>query len=203
MSTLVTEIDLLRPDATRAQLEAAAVDARARSAAVLVVHSCWTRLAADLLDGSNTRLGVLVGAPGGASTTLAKMFEADQAIEAGARRIESPLNVGALKSGLLEFVKDDIAGVLNSCRRVKRKQAELYVRLDLSLIDATEQRLAAEVVRAVQANGVSLTHAGASVTADDVVRFRAALGPEIAIKVCGTNLDAAALCAAGASSLEA
>jgi deoxyribose-phosphate aldolase len=128
------------------------------------------------------------------------MFEADQAIEAGARRIESPLNVGALKSGLLEFVKDDIAGVLNSCRRIKRKQAELYVRLDLSLIDATEQRLAAEVVRAVRADGVSLAHAGTSVTADDVGRLRAALGPEIAIKVCGANLDEAALRAAGATS---
>ena len=75
MSTFVTEIDLLQPDVTRAQLEAAAADARARSAAVLMVHSCWTRLAADLLDGSNTRLGVLVGAPGGASTTLAKMLQ--------------------------------------------------------------------------------------------------------------------------------
>jgi deoxyribose-phosphate aldolase len=203
MSTFVTEIDLLRPDVTRAQLEAAAADARARSAVVLVVHSCWTRLAADLLGGSGTRLGVLVGAPGGASTTLAKMFESDQAIEAGARRIESPLNVGALKSGLLEFVKDDIAGVLNSCRRIKRKQAELYVRLDLSLIDATEQRLAAEIVRAVHADGVSLTHAGAPVTADDVGRLRAALGPEIAIKVCGANLDEAALRAAGATSFAA
>lgn len=199
----MTEIDLLRPDVTRAQLEAASADARARSAAVLVVHSCWTRLAADLLDGSNTRLGVLVGAPGGASTTLAKMFESDQAIEAGARRVESPLNVGALKSGLLEFVKDDIAGVLNSCRRIKRKQAELYVRLDLSLIDATEQRLAAEIVRSVRADGVSLTHAGAPVTADDVGRFRAVFGPEFAIKVCGANLDTAALRAAGATSFTA
>ena len=100
-------------------------------------------------------------------------------------------------------MKDDIAGVLNSCRRIKRKQAELYVRLDLSLIDATEQRLAAEIVRAIQADGVSLAHAGAPVTADDVGRFRTALGPGISIKVCGTNLDEAALRAAGATNFEA
>lgn len=152
MST--SEHDLLRLDVTRAQLEAAAVDARARRLPLLVVHPCWTRLAADLLDGSDVRLGVRIGAPGGASTTLAKMFEADQAIEAGARRIESPLNIGALKSGLLDFVKDDIAGVLSSCRRSKRKQAELYVCIDAALLDENEMRLALEIVHTAGAQGV-------------------------------------------------
>jgi deoxyribose-phosphate aldolase len=148
------EHDMLRPDVTRAQLEAAAADARARGLAVLVVHPCWTRLAADLLEGSNVRLGVRIGAPGGASTTLAKMFEADQAIEAGARRIESPLNIGALKSGLLDFVKNDVAGVLSSCQRSKRKLAELHVCIDMSLLDENERRLAVEIAHAAGAQGV-------------------------------------------------
>jgi len=150
------ERDLLRPDVTRAQLEATTADARARSLATLVVHPCWTRLAADLLEGSNVRLGVRIGAPGGASTTLAKMFEADQAIEAGARHIEMPLNIGALKSGLLDFVKDDIAGVLSSCRRSKRKQAELFVYIDESLLTENERRMAAEIVRAAGATSLLL-----------------------------------------------
>ena len=152
MST--NEHNMLRLDVTRTQLEIAAADARARGLATLVVHPCWTRLAADLLAGSNVQLGVRIGAPGGASTTLAKMFEADQAIEAGARRIESPLNIGALKSGLLDFVKSDVAGVLNSCRRSKRKQAELYICIDLALLDEHEQRIAAEIVQAAGAQGI-------------------------------------------------
>ena len=79
------DLTVLAADATRAQIEAAAREAVRLDVAALCVNNCWTRLVNDLLTGSAVAICVSTGLPAGANTTLTKMFEADQAIEAGAR----------------------------------------------------------------------------------------------------------------------
>src|SRR5512141_2445062 len=89
---------LLKPDATRAQIEKLCDEALQYHFASVCVNLCWTKVCAERLDKSDVKVCTTVGFPLGATTTLAKMFESDQAIEAGAREIDMVINVGALKS---------------------------------------------------------------------------------------------------------
>ncbi len=195
---------LLKADATRAQIEMLCGEALQYHFASVCVNLCWAKLASDLLTKSDVQVCVVVGFPLGAITTLAKMFEADQAIEAGAREIDMVMNVGALKSGLLDFVSNDITGVLSSCQRSRSKRSLLKVILENCLLNDDEKRLACQLAKGAGANFVK-TSTGFSTggaTLDDVRLMRAAVGPEIGIKAAGgirTRADALAMIEAGAT----
>jgi deoxyribose-phosphate aldolase len=178
---------ILGADATRAQIEAATVIVRKYDFAAISVNTCWTKLVGDLLAGSSVKIGVTVGFPLGATTTLVKMFEADQAIEAGAQEIDMVMNVGALKSGLYDFVKADIAGVVSSCHKSKRKRALLKVIIETGLLTDAEKMLACEIVKAAGAEFVKTCSGfnGGGATVEDVKLMRAAVGPEMGVKAAG------------------
>ena len=131
---------LLKPDANRAAIEKLCAEAKQYRFWSVCVNLSWARLAVDLLEGSGVKTCVVVGFPLGATTTLAKMFETDQAIQAGAREVDMVVNVGAIKSGLWDFVRDDIAGVLSSCRKDKRNKALLKVIIETALLTDDEKR---------------------------------------------------------------
>jgi deoxyribose-phosphate aldolase len=195
---------LLKADATRTQIEKLCNEALQYHFASVCVNLCWAKLASDLVAKSDVKVCVVVGFPLGATTTLAKMFEADQAIEAGAREVDMVLNIGALKSDLLDFVRSDITGVLSSCRRSKRKYSLLKVILENSLLTDDEKRRACEIAKNAGADFVK-TSTGFSTggaTVADVKLMRSVIGPEMGIKAAGgvrTRADALDMIEAGAT----
>src|SRR5882762_9681837 len=70
------------------------------------------RRAVELLAGSGVAVGTVIGFPHGGSTTEAKVFEAEQALRQGATELDMVINIGALRSGRDEYVKDEIAAVV-------------------------------------------------------------------------------------------
>jgi deoxyribose-phosphate aldolase len=178
---------LLKPDATRAMIEAVCAEARTHDFASVCVNTCWTALVTDLLAGSTVKTCVTVGFPLGANTTLTKVFEADQAIEAGAREVDMVLNIGALKSGLYDFVRDDVAGVAEACHKSKRKHALLKVIIETVFLSDDEKKLACEISKAAGADFVktSTGFSGGGATVEDIRLMRAAVGPDIGVKASG------------------
>src|ERR1700704_2350512 len=65
--------------------------------------------AVELLAGSGVAVGTVIGFPHGGSTRAAKVFEAEQALRDGATELDMVINIGALRSGGDEYVKDEIA----------------------------------------------------------------------------------------------
>ena len=53
----------------------------------------------------------VVGFPLGATDTATKVFEARTAIENGAAEVDMVINIGRLKNGEYDFVRDEIAAV--------------------------------------------------------------------------------------------
>ena len=96
---------LLKPEASRAQIEKHCQEAAQYGFASVAINGCWVKVASDLLKGTGVKVDVTVGFPLGASTTLVKMFEAEQSITAGAGEVDMVINVGAAKSGLLTNTK--------------------------------------------------------------------------------------------------
>ena len=89
---------ILKPDATVDQIVNLCKEARENHFASVCVNSCWVRLCAELLRGSDVAVCSVVGFPLGAMIPEAKAFETSCAAENGAKEIDMVINIGALKS---------------------------------------------------------------------------------------------------------
>ena len=90
---------LLRPEATRQDIEILCREALEFQFANVCINPTWVTLAAQLLDGSGVGVCAVVGFPFGATTSEVKACEARRAMADGAREIDMVINIGALKSG--------------------------------------------------------------------------------------------------------
>src|ERR1700682_3460292 len=107
---------LLKPDATRANIEELCREAAQFHFATVCVNPVWVALSARLLAGTGVRVCSVVGFPLGATTADVKEYETRRAIFDGAREIDMVINIGALRSGDLRVVERDIEAVTGPCR---------------------------------------------------------------------------------------
>ena len=82
------ERTLVRPDATRRDLERLCAEARAQSAHCVCVNGSHVELACALLEESEVKVTGLVAFPFGAADADAKRYETEVAIDHGAQEIE-------------------------------------------------------------------------------------------------------------------
>ena len=107
---------LLKPDATRAEIEALCREAAEYTFASVCVNPTWVAQCARLLRGSGVLVCSVVGFPLGATTPDVKHYETRRAIFDGAGEIDMVINIGALKSGDVRLVERDIEAVAAPCR---------------------------------------------------------------------------------------
>jgi deoxyribose-phosphate aldolase len=192
---------LLRPDATRAAVEQLCREALQYRFATVCVNPTWVLHSSRLLKGSSVGVCSVVGFPLGATTPDVKHYETRRAIFDGATEIDMVINVGALKSGDLRMVEQDIEAVVTPCRdcHVLSK-----VIIEAALLTDDEKVAAATIVKAAGADYVktSTGFGPGGATAADVALLRRVVGEEIGVKAAGGVRDLAAVNAmvqAGAS----
>jgi deoxyribose-phosphate aldolase len=192
---------LLRPDATRQDIEVLCREALAFHFANVCVNPTWVALAAHLLHGSGVGVCAVAAFPLGAATPDVKACEARRAIADGAREIDVVINIGALKSGERDSVLRDIEGVTAECREGR---AISKVIIEAALLTDDEKVAACTIAKAAGADFVKtstgLGPGGATVA--DVRLMRRVVGPAMGIKAAGGIRDLAmleALVAAGAT----
>ncbi|MGX8851599.1 deoxyribose-phosphate aldolase [Amedibacillus sp. YH-ame10] len=105
---------LLKADAVYDKIKVLCEEAKEYDFASVCVNGCWVKTCADLLKGSNVMVCTVIGFPLGATTTAAKAFETKDAIANGASEIDMVLNIGAMKAGNYDLVKEDIAAVVKA-----------------------------------------------------------------------------------------
>ena len=103
----------LKPGATDQDIELLCQQAVQYSFKAVCVNGDRVKMAKQLLAKSSSSILVcsVVGFPLGASTTATKVYEAQQAVQDGANEVDMVMNVGRLKSGRVEEVKEDIKAV--------------------------------------------------------------------------------------------
>jgi deoxyribose-phosphate aldolase len=206
-SDLARYIDhtLLKPEATAADIDRYCAEARKYGFAAVCFNPVWVKRAAQNLRGSNVVVASVIGFPLGAQTTDIKVLEARRALRDGAREIDMVMNVGALKSGDQETVRQDIARVADACREAR---AVLKVILEPGLLSDEEKVIASKLARAARADFVktSTGFGPGGATPFDVALMREAVGPAMGVKASGgvrTAEQAEALIAAGATRIGA
>jgi deoxyribose-phosphate aldolase len=196
---------LLRPEATRADIVKLCGEARQYGFATVCINPYWVPLAVSDLEGSVVRVCTVAGFPLGATSTAAKVAEAEVALRAGAREIDMVMNVGALRSGDLDAVKLDMQAVAQACHEAG---AIVKVILETALLDDEQKTAACGLAQAAGADFVktSTGFGPAGATAQDVALMRAAVGPRMGVKAAGgirTIEDFRVMAAAGANRIGA
>lgn len=194
---------LLKADATPEMIDAVVAEARDLGCASVCVNGAWVPRVAAGLAGSAVSTCAVIGFPLGAGSTAAKVAEASDAVAAGAAEVDMVINIGELKSGDDDAVRDDIAAVADTCHA---GGAILKVIIECCLLGRAEKVRACELSREAGADFVK-TSTGFSTggaTVSDVVLMREVAGSEMGVKAAGgirTLRDALAMIEAGANRL--
>jgi deoxyribose-phosphate aldolase len=126
----------------------------------------------------------VVGFPLGATTADTKQYETRRAIFDGAREIDMVINVGALKSGDLHLVEQDIKAVTSACRE---SSVVSKVIIETALLTDDEKVTACTLAKAAAADFVktSTGFGPGGATAADVALMRRVVGEDMGIKASG------------------
>lgn len=84
--------------------------------ATVCVYPTWVKLAKEHMQGCKSGILVTIGFPHGSTTTEAKCAETTRALEDGATEIDMVINLARFFDGDYEYVKNDIAAVVNCCK---------------------------------------------------------------------------------------
>lgn len=191
----------LKPFATRADIERLCADAREWNFASVCVNPCDIALAKSLLAESDVKVCTVIGFPLGRNTTATKVRETEEAYSLGCDEFDMVINVGKLKDGYADYVRDEIAAVVGAARG---KTVKVIIETGLLTDDekALATRLSCEAGAAFvkTCSGVS---AGVA-TVDDIKLMKANLTGDVKLKASSgikTYADAKALIDAGAERL--
>jgi deoxyribose-phosphate aldolase len=200
---LATMIDStnVKATATKSEIEKLCREAIKYGFKCAVVNSFYVKLAAKFLQGSNVKVCSTIGFPFGASTPEIKALEAVKAVEDGAEELDMVINLGALKSGDYEVVKQDISAVVDA----KRLDKEITVKVIVETTQLTrdEKVVACKLVKEAGADFVKTSTGLFGVaTVEDVRLMRQTVGKNMGVKAAGgirTYADAVAMIEAGAN----
>jgi deoxyribose-phosphate aldolase len=196
---------LLRPEATRAEILKICAEAREFGFASVCVNPFWVPAVSEALAGSPVKVCTVIGFPLGATSTAAKVAETEAALRAGAQEIDMVQNVGALRGGELDAVREDISVVVEAAHRAG---AIVKVILETALLDDAQKITACELAKAAGADFVktSTGFGPGGATAADIALMRATVGPVMGVKASGgirTLDDVRKMVAAGATRIGA
>jgi len=196
---------LLKPDATEADIDKLCAEAVEYGFAAVCVNPTWVKRAARNVKGSGVTVASVIGFPFGATPPEIKAMEARRAIRDGAREIDMVINIGALKSGDHELVRQDIAKVSDACHEAG---ALNKVIVEATLLTDEEKVMASHLAKLARADFVktSTGFAGGGATVHDVLLMRETVGPKIGVKASGgvrSREDAEEMIAAGATRIGA
>ncbi|HBU9607238.1 TPA: deoxyribose-phosphate aldolase, partial [Staphylococcus aureus] len=134
------------------------------------------------LADSEVLVCTVIGFPLGASTTATKVFETEDAIQNGADEIDMVINIGALKDGRFDDVRQDIEAVVKAA-----KGHTVKVIIETVLLNHDEIVKASELTKAAGADFVktSTGFAGGGATAEDVKLMKDTVGADVEVKASG------------------
>jgi len=183
LSEILSRCDhtLLSQTATWAEIKALCDNGmRYKTASVCIPASYVNQAKAYVAD----RLAIctVIGFPNGYDTTAAKCFMASDAVKNGADEVDMVINIGWVKDGKYDLVRDEIKAVKEACGGKLLK-----VIIETCLLTEEEK---IEMCRVVTESGAdyiktSTGFSTAGATFDDVALFAKYVGKNVKIKAAG------------------
>ena len=190
---------LLKPEATRAQVEALV----AQAVELGTYSVCVSPSQVPLKVPESLKLCVVCGFPSGAHATATKAVEAREAVAAGVDEVDMVVNLSWVKDGLWDRVSSDIAAVK------KEVPAPKLLKVIIESAALTDEEIV-KCCQAAQAAGADFVktstgfHPGGGASTHAVALMRQTVSDTMGVKASGgihTGAEALAMVEAGASRL--
>jgi deoxyribose-phosphate aldolase len=197
----VMDHTLLKPEATRAQVESLCDEAIRYRFACAMVNPVWASTAVAKLAGTGIPVGAVIGFPLGASLVSTLRQEASALVRLGVRELDMVIPIGPLKSGNHQAVHHAV----HAAAIVAHQHGVLLkVILETALLSMEEKLRGSE--NAIQAGAdfikTSTGFGGGGATVADVALMRGVAGGRCGVKASDgirTLADVKALLEAGAN----
>jgi deoxyribose-phosphate aldolase len=182
---------LLRPELDLDTVEEGVRLAVRYDVASATVRPADVALATDLVTGTDVLVSTVVGFPHGSSTTATKAFEAERALDDGAHELDMVLNIGRLRSGRVDEVREEIHTIVELARG---RNAIVKVILENAYLTDEQKVLGCRLAEEAGAQFVktSTGYAPSGATLEDLRLMRATVSPHVQVKAAGgvRTLDA-------------
>ena len=190
---------LLKQDASPEQIVQLCDEAKDFHFMSVCVNPGYVPLAARCLEGSDVKVCTVIGFPLGMNLTKTKVEEAELCIKMGAEEIDMVINVGMLKAGHDEYVKEEI-------RLLKEVAGSKVLKVIIETCLLTDDEKVRACIAAKEAGAdfvkTSTGFSTGGATVHDVQLMRKTVGPDMGVKASGgvrTHEDLLAMVAAGAN----
>lgn len=176
----------LKPTATISDIQKLCDEAKQCGFYAVCVNGCHVGIAKKAIKNSQVKLAAVIGFPLGAMSTKAKVMEAKDCIKNGADEIDMVINIGWLKSGLFDAVREEI-------KTIKQAIGEniLKVIIETCYLTEDEKKKACSLAKDAQADFVktSTGFGTAGATFEDVILMKKIVGEELKVKASGGVKD--------------
>ena len=172
---------LLSQTATWADIKALCDDGMKYHTASVCIPASYVKQAREYVDGK-LPICTVIGFPNGYDTTAAKCFMASDAVDNGADEVDMVINIGWVKDGKFDAVRDEITAVKKAC-----KGRLLKVIIETCLLTDAEKIALCKAVSDSGADYIktSTGFSKAGATFHDVELFAAHVAPHVKIKAAG------------------
>ena len=175
---------ILAAATTPAELKRVCDEARTYGFCSVAINTGMVATCAEYLKGSDVKVDAAVGFPLGITTVTCKLFEAEEAVKNGAGEVDYVVNVGKVKCGDFDYVRDEMQQMVALCRRLgvicKVIFENCYLTDDEKLALC---RIAAEVKPDFVKTSTGFGKGGA--TLEDVRLMRANVPADVKVKAAG------------------
>jgi len=180
----VIDHSLLRPELTEEDVIAGCELAARYHTATVCVKPCHVKLAAEVLKDSDVLVSTVVGFPHGSNLTEIKVLEAERAMDDGALELDMVLNIGQLRSGKIDFVREDVKTI---CDVAHARGVKVKVIFENAYLTNEEKIAACKLCDEAGADWVktSTGFAPGGATLDDLRLMRANVSENVQVKAAG------------------
>jgi deoxyribose-phosphate aldolase len=175
---------VLKPTTRLTDIEHLCTEAREYSFAAVCVPPYFVRDAAQILQGSSSRLATVIGFPFGYSHYEAKAAEAERALEDGAEELDMVMNLAAFKSNDLAWLESEI-DLISTITNQKKKVLKVIIESGILTTEEILKCCALYVHYPVQFLKTSTGYAEKGAAVETVRLMRQHLPPSIKIKASG------------------
>lgn len=172
---------LLRPFLTKEEVIKGLEFARDNECISVCINPCNLDLACQVLKGTDVKIGAAVGFPSGAHTTFIKVAETIDAYARGADEVDMVIDIGALKNGELDDVRNDIMAVVKASPMLVKVILETCYLTKDEII--TGCRLSEEAGAHYVKTSTGFGTGGATV--EDIELMRKSVSPKVKVKAAG------------------
>jgi deoxyribose-phosphate aldolase len=183
---------LLHPTLTAVELEQGCGLAVNYGVASVCILPYYLKRSAEILAGSGVKASTTIGFPHGGHATAIKVAEAEQALADGGEELDTVVNISAVLSGNWDYVRDDLAAVIEVTHAAGRKVKVIFENCYLN--DTQKIRLC-EICNELNADWAktSTGYGSSGATLEDLVLMRKHAAAHVQLKAAGGVRDLDAL----------